>query len=395
MCLAHPMETNVSQISRIELIEFTFPVANVGVADNGFDTHYRPDTVGRLSTLAIRIETASGVVGEYVGGMALMARQVAYLAPKMIGHSAFHRVHFYEEFKRALRKYDKMGVGPLDIALWDWTGKQLGVSVADLMGASKKKIKAYASTYHGDLEGGLSSAEDFADFAEHCYELGYRAFKMHGWGDGEVAREISAVKLLGERVGSKMALMLDPASHLRTFADAVAVGRACDDAGFLWFEDPFRDTGISQSAHKLLRQRVRTPLLIGEHVRGFEAKTDFAVSGASDFVRVNPDYDMGITGAIKVAHMAEGLGLDVEVHSAGPAHRHCVAAFRNSNYYEMGLVGPKSGASRPSVYLCGYADKLESVDASGCVDVPAGVGLGVTYDWDYIRANAVTSAVFD
>lgn len=384
----------MSRITKVELIEFTYPVKNVGLAENGYDTVYVPNTTGKLSTLAVRIETEDGVVGEYVGGMTLAARQTAYLAPKMLGRSAFDRLEFYEEFKRALRKFDKMGVGPLDLALWDWAGKRLDVSVAKLLGASRTRIPVYASTYHGDRNGGLSSPEDFASFAEHCRSMGYRAFKMHGWGEADVKEEAAAVRLLGKRVGADMALMLDPASHLRNFADALAVGRACDEAGFFWLEDPFRDTGVSQFAHKMLRERIATPLLIGEHVRGIENKADFAISGASDFIRVNPDYDMGLTGALKVAHMAESLGLDAEVHSAGPAHRHLVAALRNTNFYELALVGPKSGASKPAVYTCGYADALETVGEDGQFPVPTGIGLGVTYDWDFIRKNATSSAAF-
>jgi L-alanine-DL-glutamate epimerase-like enolase superfamily enzyme len=385
----------MSNIKRIEILEFTFPVKNIGPAENGYDTVYVPNTTGKLSTLATRIETVDGVVGEYVGGMSLAFSQAAYLAPKLLGRNAFDRLDFYEEFKRALRKFDKMGVGPLDIALWDWAGKRLGTSVAHLLGASRTTIPVYASTYHGDRNGGLSSPEDFACFAEQCRELGYRAFKMHGWGEADVDEEVAAVHLLGARVGKHMKLMLDPASHLRTFADALAVGRACDEAGFFWLEDPFRDTGVSQTAHKRLRERIATPLLIGEHIRGLENKADFAISGASDFVRVNPDYDMGITGAMKVAHMAEALGLDAEVHSAGPAQRHCVAALRNTNFYELALVGPKSGTSKPSVYTCGYSDALEAVDKDGQFPVPAGLGLGVTYDWEVIRKNTTKRAVFE
>lgn len=380
----------MSEIKSIDVFEFSYPIQNIATDDNGFDSVYRPNHMGSGSTLAVRIETNNGVVGQYVGGASVMLSQIDMIAPKMIGQNAFHRNHFYEEFKRALRKFDKCGVGPLDNALWDWAGRQLNVSVAQLIGSSRKTIPAYASTYHGDEEGGLGTPEDFADFAEHCLSLGYTAFKMHGWVNGDVAREVATVLLLGERVGGKMKLMLDPASHLRTFADALEVGRACDRAGFFWYEDPFRDTGVSETAHKFLRERISTPLLIGEHVRGLEGKTNFALSGASDFIRVNPDLDMGITGALKVGHMAEALGLDAEVHGAGPAHRHCVAAFRNTNFYELALVGPKCGASKPQVYTCGYSDALDSVDSNGHVDVPQGLGLGVEYDWDFIKANALT-----
>ena len=74
--------------------------------------------------------------------------------------------------------------------------------------------------------------------------------------------------------------MLDPACELRTFADALAVGRACDEAGFFWYEDPMRDGGWSQHAHKKLRQFIKTPLLQTEHVRGVEPKADFIVNDA-------------------------------------------------------------------------------------------------------------------
>ena len=38
-----------------------------------------------------------------------------------------------------------------------------------MMGGYRKRLKAYASTLHGDgIAGGLSSFEAYADFAEHC-----------------------------------------------------------------------------------------------------------------------------------------------------------------------------------------------------------------------------------
>ncbi len=128
----------MSTINKIEILEFSFPVKNVGPAENGFDTVYVPNTTGKMSTLATRIETADGVVGEYVGGMtAGLPPGGLSGAASSSAASAFHRLEFYEESKRALRKFDKMGVGPLDIALWDWAGKRLETSVANLIGSSR------------------------------------------------------------------------------------------------------------------------------------------------------------------------------------------------------------------------------------------------------------------
>jgi L-alanine-DL-glutamate epimerase-like enolase superfamily enzyme len=287
-----------------------------------------------------------------------------------------------------------MGLGHIDIALWDLYGKRVGLPVSALLGGWRKRLPAYASTMHGDRNGCLSTPDDFADFAEACYALGYRAFKMHGWYEGDVAEESATIRLLGNRVGSRMALMLDPACHIRTFADAVAVGRACDDAGFRWYEDPYRDSGVSAFGHKKLRELIHTPLLQTEHVRGIEPKADFILAGGTDLLRADPEYDLGITGTMKIAHLAEALGVDVEIHASGPAHRHCMAAIRNTSFYEVALVGPRARNPLPPVYASDYSDDLEAVGADGCFPVPDGPGLGVIYDWDWIAAHRTATHVF-
>jgi L-alanine-DL-glutamate epimerase-like enolase superfamily enzyme len=127
-----------------------------------------------------------------------------------------------------------------------------------------------------------------------------------------------------------------------------------------------------------------------------EPHTDFIANEATDFVRADPEYDAGITGAMKVAHVAEGFGLDVEFHAPGPAQRHCIAATRNANYYELALVHPECQNTQPPVYQDDYSDLLDTVDADGTVPVPDGPGLGVEYDWEYIEDNQTgTVHVYD
>ena len=181
-----------------------------------------------------------------------------------------------------------------------------------------------------------------------------------------------------------MDLMVDPACELRTWADTLKLGQACDEQGYFWLEDPYRDGGVSIHGHRQLREHIKTPILNTEHIRGLESHVDVITGGGTDFARVDPEYDAGITGAIKIAQAAEAFGLDCEVHASGPAHRALMSAMRNTNYYEMALVHPKCGNAVPPVYADGYADQLNSIDAEGCVPVPDGPGLGVRYDWDAI-----------
>jgi L-alanine-DL-glutamate epimerase-like enolase superfamily enzyme len=388
----------MAEITRIESTEFSYPLEDVGTDGHGFNLVYEPGTTTERKLFALRIHTDEGIAGEYVGGNSPGAAQVNMFADYLVGEDPLRRERHWSELKRALRKYDRMGIGPVDIALWDFAGKYYDAPIHELLGTYRETFPAYASTYHADTNGGLDSPEAFADFAESCLEEGFQGFKIHGWGGGDderdVDREVELVHAVGERVGDEMDLMNDPACELETFHDALRVGRACDEHDFMWLEDPYRDGGISQHGHRKLAGKLDTPILQTEHVRGLEVKSDFAASESTDFLRADPEYDGGITGAMKVARVAEGFGIDVEFHAPGPAQRHCVAATRNTNYYELALVHPHCPNTMPPVYEGGYSDLMADID-EGTVRVPDGPGLGVEYDWDYIEANATGTRIYE
>jgi L-alanine-DL-glutamate epimerase-like enolase superfamily enzyme len=384
------------KIERIELYSFTYETEDLSI-DESMNAVYTPGAVAARKGYAVTIRDSEGAVGEFVSVNhdAAMVAQAQAIARLMIGRDASAREQIYDDAKRIMRKLWAFGYSPLDIALWDLAGKRYGAPIAELLGGFRTRLPTYASTFHGDRNGGLSSKEAYVDYAEYCYELGFRGFKIHGWTAGDRREEADNVRHAGAKVGHKMDLMLDAACELKTFGDALYVGRACDDAGFFWYEDPFRDGGYSRHVHRKLRQLLKTPLLMGEHVRGLEAKADVIEAEATDYVRANPTLDMGITGVMKIAHLAEAHGLDVELHGAGPAQRHCMAAIRNANYYELALCAPRIGNPRPPVYLCDYSDSPEDVGKDGCFPVPQGPGLGVVNNWDFIREHAVEHVVID
>ena len=390
----------MTKINNVELHEFKFDAKNLGNltgAESVGAVGYMKGVSTEIKKYAVVICTEDGTRGEYVTHWCASDStfaQSCILAPKLLGRHAEEREGIYDDFKRELRQFDHMGHGPLDIALWDWAGKKLNCSINVLLGGFKKKLPAYASTYHGDRNGGLDSKEAYANFAESCNDIGYKAFKIHGWNDGNPKEEAENVLHVAKTVGDKMTLMLDPACELKTFADALYVGRACDEANFFWYEDPYRDSGVSAFSHKKLREMIKTPILQTEHIRGLEPKADFLIAGGTDFLRMDPEYDMGITGGMKIAHLAESFGVDVEIHACGPAHRHMMSAIRNTNFYEVALVGPDCPNAIPPVYLCGYSDQLNCIDANGYVEVPKGIGLGVLYDWDFINKNTTNLKTF-
>jgi L-alanine-DL-glutamate epimerase-like enolase superfamily enzyme len=392
-----------SRIARVELTRFAFKVPGIGLPAHGAAGVGNIIAVkgGELAVQrwAVRIETADGASGAYVThwvGTPSSFSQAAMLAPHLIGRDPAAREETWQDLRREIRAYDHMGHGPLDIALWDLHARSLGTSVTAMLGGFRKRLPTYASTYHGqDEPGGLDTPEAFADYAVACREQGFAAFKIHGWQDGNVAREIANIRGIRKAVGDDFPLMIDPASQIRTWLDALQVGQACDDAGFLWYEDPYRDTGGASEGHKRLRERLKTPLLVGEHVRGVEAKAAFILAGGGDLIHADPEYDLGITGALKIAHFCQALGIDVQYHACGPAHRAIMACTPNTRFYEMALIGPDMPNAVPPVYTNGYSDQPDAIGKDGCVPVPDGPGLGVTYDWDFIDRHKVEQLVFE
>ena len=253
----------------------------------------------------------------------------------------------------------------------DINGKITNQPIHRLLGTCKETVPVYSSTAFHETK------EEYAEEALIFKNKGWTAHKIHPHGNPQFDIEIS--KAVREAVGGDMKLMLD-SMWAYQYEDAIRVGRAIENLNFYWYEDPMRDGGVSLFAHKQLKKMLKTPLLQGEHVHLVEAHVDMAIAGATDFWRADPEYDGGITGVMKIANAAEGFGMDLELHIAGPAQRHCMASMRNSNFYEMGLVHPKlSNIANPPVYKCDYSDQLESIDSDGCVGLPQGPGLSLIH----------------
>ena len=382
-------------ITRVESFYFEYQIDDIGVEPTIGIMMYKPGSTHTARANGVLVHTDEGVTGEYIGGSATEYSALPQFAPSLIGRSALHREDVYNDAKQATRQHARMGTGVVDMALWDLAGKYHGAPIYELLGGARRPLPCYASTYVGDdVDGGLNTPEAYADFAEQCLEIGYPAFKIHGWQDAPIEKQIAVVHAVGKRVGGKMDLMLDPFCAIRTFGDALKLGWACDEYRFFWYEDPFKDGGVSAHAHRKLRQLIRTPLLQLEHLRGLESHVDFIEAEATDFVRADPDYDGGVTGTMKIAHAAEGFGLDVELHSPGPVRRQLMSAIRNTNYYEMGLLHPEVGPFHHRAFASGYRDEIDAVDENGCVQVPDGPGMGVEYDWAYINSRRTNVAVF-
>lgn len=389
---------NKPMITKVEVRHFEYQIKDLAPHPLIGLPWYEPGSTYSGESSIVSVFTDIGVTGEFMGGRPAELSAFPLFMPNILGRNALEREVIYQTVKYITKQSVPTAVGPLDIALWDLAGKFYDSPIYELLGgANRTKIPAYASAFQADHQpGGLDSPEAHAEFAQQCLELGYIGFKTHPWERNEATIEdwVATNNALGKKVGGKMDLMLDAHCVLRTFGEALKVGWSCDANNFFWLEDPFM-FGESAFPHRKLRQMLKTPLLQMEHARGPEAHTDYIVADGTDFVRGDIYYDGGITGVMKIAHAAEGFGLDIEIHHAGPAERHLASAIRNCNYYEMCLVHPKAPWLFPQPYKCDYRDGLDAIDKDGCVPVPDGPGLGVEYDWDYINKHTTSVVTYE
>jgi L-alanine-DL-glutamate epimerase-like enolase superfamily enzyme len=379
------------RISELELHEFTYELDDVGTEDG--HQAYSPGSTLEPPGFVLTIRTTEGLEGHYRGFYFVppMVAQIRMASGELLGRDPLEREDIWQDLWKAMRHLDHVGMGPIDIALWDLAGKHYGASVAELLGGTREAVPAYASTFMADDNGGLDSPEAYAEFAADCLDRGYPAFKIHGFGDPE--RDIAVCRAVAERVGEGMDLMLDPASEYDTYAETLRVGRALDELEYFWYEDPMADGGESTEMARGLARDLDTPILGVEHVRGGPfTRVNHLASEALDLARADAHLDGGITGVMKIAHAVEAFGRDVELHVGGPAHLHCMSAMRNTNYYEHGLLHP-AGIEWMSAQ--GFVESPERVTDDGTVSIPDGPGLGVEIDWEFVDDRLTNHEVID
>jgi L-alanine-DL-glutamate epimerase-like enolase superfamily enzyme len=247
----------------------------------------------------------------------------------------------------------------VDVALWDLTGKVAGLPVYQLLGGFRTSIPAYASTVT------FATIEEYLDVADQCLALGYPAIKLHAWGDAR--RDAALGQALRAHVGPDVPLMYDGSAGF-DLPDALYLGHALAEADYLWYEEPIREFSIT--SYRWLAERVLVPLLVAETSDGAHMNTaDFISAGTAAFVRTSAGFKGGLTGAMRIAHLADAFRLRAEVHGGGLVHRHLCMAISNTTYYE-------------SLVMTNPAVREPAVDAQGLVHAPTAPGIGYEAEWD-------------
>lgn len=382
------------KIESIRAVEFTHPSRRS--VDAAGHSHPGPLTTGKLALLTIR--STDGVEGHCFAPPQVVRPHVLdqFVRRVLVGGDAMHRERLWCELEHWQRgsagQLTDRALGAVDSALWDLIGRTLGQPVYQLLGGYRDKVPAYGSTMCGDeLAGGLSTPEEYADFALKLVERGYKAIKLHTWMPPvsfapDPGMDIKACTAVRRAVGPDIELMLD-GYHEYSRTDALRIGRALEELGFAWFEEMMNEQ--STASYAWLADQLDVPILGPESLSGKHyARAGWVTAGASDILRAGVTGCGGIGPTMKVAALAESFGMNCEVHGNGAPNLAVCGAIRNCRWYERGLLHPFLDYEEVPAYLNALVDPM---DADGFVALPQAPGLGEDINFDYIARHTVAT----
>lgn len=356
---------------------------SVQVVDAGKTMLFAERLIMNLANVVVRVKTDDGLEGvagasTYLGATGVAA-SVAEMRPLLIGEDPFYREKIWQRLNEvSILMVPPHSIAVLDCALWDLAGRAAGVPVYKLLGAQRDRVTAYASSLT------YATLAQFEREINGYLETGFKAVKLHVWGDPE--RDIELCRTIRKQVGPGIALMVDAVGSY-SLNDAMRVGRVLDELGFEWFEMPLRDSHIA--AYKTLADALDIAVTSGEvHTRTYQEAANYLTTGAWDIVRIDALISGGITATKKAAALAEALGLRCEIHSFGytlnqAANLQVIGSIANSRYFECPMPVGEYGA--------GMIDVID-LERDGTVRVPDKPGLGVEVDWE--KMDAMTVARF-
>jgi len=252
----------------------------------------------------------------------------------------------------------RMAMAGLDVAAWDALAIAAGMPLVTLLGGKPGPIRAYNSCGLGLMTPGEAAAE-----AKKLLAGGFSAVKLR-LGYPTLQGDLAAVRAVRARIGDGIALMVDYNQAL-SVPEALERGRALDDEGIFWLEEPIRHDDYAGCAS--LARALKTPVQIGENFSLPTAMETALAAGAADLVMPDLERIGGVTGWQRAAALAAGYRIDMSSHLFPEVSAHLLAITPTCHFLEY-MDWADALVQEP----------LRIVD--GCAIIPDRPGNGLIWD---------------
>lgn len=224
-------------------------------------------------------------------------------APILIGANPFEVEVIWRELDK-LQGLHWIKAG-IDGAFYDIQGKALETTAARVIGGpcrTSVPIEGYPAYGIGMYE-----PEKVAALALQAKKEGFVELELK-LGDSNPRLDIERVKLTREAIGGEMSIKADFNKAGET-STVIATIREMEKYGLNWVEQPVDEWDVAGMAR--IRQSISTPLIIDESVNTPQTMYIACVAGACDAVHLKPTTKGGLTGARRIAAVAEAAGIAV------------------------------------------------------------------------------------
>ncbi|HET9653682.1 MAG TPA: mandelate racemase/muconate lactonizing enzyme family protein [Usitatibacter sp.] len=354
-------------------------------------TRIEPLHVGQF--MYARIETDAGIVGYGEAGtwghIEAAGAAIRRFAEYLVGKDAFaieHHWNVMHRFSYFQGLAINAAISAIDIALWDIKGRALGVPIYELLGgAARTRARIYGHIYESDIEkilveckakmeAGFTAFGHLNPFLDEGNDKVY--FKTHVRKMRDAIRNVERMR---EVVGERVDLLIELHRRL-TPAEAVVFTRGIEHTHPMFVEDPIRPESADAMAR--VAEKIHVPIATGERFASIYEFQALMKRGGVEFARVDLCLCGGITGARKVAAIAEAHNVEVVPHNPlSPiglaACLQLDAAIPNFAIQEY-ATGFEAGIfeSRPEHLGSNVVDAVP-LPKDGFVDIPSGPGLGM------------------
>lgn len=291
--------------------------------------------ITKAPLLLIDLETEEGIVGRsylwsyFPAAAAAIAKMLEEVARVVDGE----RLAPAELWRKLSERFALIGVqgtvrmamAGFDVAAWDALAIAAGWPLATLLGSTPKRVPAYNSCGLGLMPPDLLAQE-----AEKLLADGFRAVKLR-LGYPTLKEDLVALHAVKKRLGNEIALMVDYNQAL-TLAQALERGRALDQEGIYWLEEPIRHDDYA--GYATLVRELKTPIQIGENFSESSAMAAALAAGAADYVMPDLERIGGVTGWLRAAALAATHRIEMSSHLYPEVSAHLLAATPTCHFLE-------------------------------------------------------------
>jgi L-alanine-DL-glutamate epimerase-like enolase superfamily enzyme len=365
------------KISRIDAFQVQWSPTDKPVQRSAF---VRVHTDERISGL--------GEASPMQGGLASLGMIVHDIAPHLIGQDPLDHAVLLDTAFHALGKLGPEGaltgaLAALDIALWDIKGKLTNLPLYKLMGGAWRTALPFYSSIGGNAD---RPVDEVLRVVERRLQDKPAAVKIRFDNnrtrlDADIPGDIAKARAVRKLVGDGFPLAFD-ANNGYTTGGAIRVGRALEELGYWWFEEPVQHYHLKAMGE--VARALDIAVSAGEQTYTLAGLSDLIDAGVR---MVQPDVVKmgGITGLMRCAAVAHAHGVELVPHQTQPTIGHMASLHFAAT--QLHATKPCEWNDPSSRTHAVFANPPKPVD--GLFYLPSRPGLGLEVNEAELSARSV------